>query len=291
MSSAEQLPDLGGLSSAEKDELIRALWAELLDQRVQFSALEQRLSPAECRRNVQAECKRPLLEELRQRGTKKRGSRPGPSTIDIRLGSHLGFLRSSLVIGALVLAGLMIVTDQGIGWYQDNRLEQKRLATLALQHAAFSDLLVELVRVAYEPDQRSYRLTVTMKNLDPIQPIYVMTSPVRVFVQSGLVWKEIPARAGNGRAAGVVKLTNQHAYETIFEPDLKEWTELMPGYMHVRFESNRLISRRSEPDDDIVERNDRYYVYLKPYGADDEAIRKRMKYPGAPPIYIPMPPH
>ena len=40
-----------------------------------------------------------------------------------------------------------------------------------------------------------------------------------------------------------------------------------------------------------VERNDRTYVYLKPHGADDEAIRKRMKYPGSPPVYIPMPPH
>jgi len=43
--------------------------------------------------------------------------------------------------------------------------------------------------------------------------------------------------------------------------------------------------------DDIVERTDRYYVYLKPHGADDEFIRKRMKYPGDPPVYIPMPPH
>ena len=45
------------------------------------------------------------------------------------------------------------------------------------------------------------------------------------------------------------------------------------------------------PDDDIIERTDRYYVYLKPYGADDEAIRKRMKLQGTPPLYLPMPPH
>ena len=31
--------------------------------------------------------------------------------------------------------------------------------------------------------------------------------------------------------------------------------------------------------------------YLKPHGADDETIRKRMKYAGMPPVYIPMPPH
>src|SRR5262245_31897689 len=200
MSGPERLPDLAGLSSAHKDELIRALWAEL----------------QESRHDVEAASKRPLLEELRLHATRKRGSQPASANIEVKLGSRLGFLRSSLVIGALVLVGLVVATDQGIGWYQDNRLEQKRLATLALQHAAFSDLLVELVRVAYEPDQKSYRLTVVMKNLDPAHPIYVMTSAVRVFVQSGLVWKEVPSHASNGRATGVVKLTDQHAYETIF---------------------------------------------------------------------------
>ena len=61
--------------------------------------------------------------------------------------------------------------------------------------------------------------------------------------------------------------------------------------MHIRFQSDSLISERSNPDDDIIERTDRYYVYLKPYGADDDAIRKQMKIRGDPPVYMPMPPH
>jgi hypothetical protein len=129
------------------------------------------------------------------------------------------------------------------------------------------------------------------RNLDPQNPVYVMRGPLRVFAQSGLVWREVPARGPNGEAATVVKVSDRQTYETVFEPNLKEWTALIPGYMHIRFEASSLVSRRAEPDDDIVERTDRYYVYLKPYGADDDAIRKRMKYPGEPPVYIPMPPH
>jgi hypothetical protein len=208
-----------------------------------------------------------------------------------QIGTHdaVGLLRSSVVITALMVGTTVLATDQAIGWYQNNRLEQKRLADLELQHAAFAGLSVDLLKIAYEPDQRSYRLTMAMTNLDPAHSIYVMLSPVRVFAQSGLVWKEVPARAAD--ATRVVKLSSRHVYETIFEPNLRDWTQLMPGYMHIRFENNRLISRRSEPDDDIVERTDRTYVYLKPHGADDEAIRKAMKYPGTPPVYIPMPPH
>jgi hypothetical protein len=282
---------LEALSGAEKDELIRNLWDDLRDQHTRRREVEQRLARLERRTAVQGEPGRHLLAELETSGTKKTAPTAAPPSVEIRLGQGLGFLRSGVVIGALVFAALVLTVDQGIGWYQSNWLEQIRLNGLKLQHAAFADLFVELLRVAYEPDQKSYRLTMAMKNLDRAHPIYVMLNPVRVFEQSGLVWKEVPARAAAGQASGVVKLTDRHTYEVVFEPNLKDWTELMPGYMHIRFDSNRLISQRSEPDDDILERSDRNYVYLKPHGADDEAIRKRMKYPGQPPVYIPMPPH
>ena len=118
-----------------------------------------------------------------------------------------------------------------------------------------------------------------------------MQSPVRVFEQSGLSWVEIPSRDAQGEAVRVVKLAGSYTFETIFEPNLKEWTELMPGYMHIRFQTESLISERADPDDDVIERTDRYYVYLKPHGADDDAIRARMKIRGDPPVYMPMPPH
>jgi hypothetical protein len=198
-------------------------------------------------------------------------------------------LRSGVVIGAILIGTTVFAMDRVISRYQTGQLEQQRLESLRLQHAAFAGLSVDLVKVVYEPDGKSYRLTMTMTNLAPQHPIYVMVSPVRVFEQSGLTWKEVPARAAD--AARVVRLTGRHVTETVFEPNLKDWAQLMPGYMHIRFESNRLISQRSEPEDDIVERNDRTYVYLKPHGADDEAIRTAMKYRSDPPVYIPMPPH
>jgi hypothetical protein len=186
---------------------------------------------------------------------------------------------------------VVFALDFGVGWYQQRQLEQKRQADLRLQQAAFANLFVDLVNIAYEPDGKSYRLTQTLQNLDPEHPIYVMLSPVRVFEQSGLVWHEVPARAPNGQSTTVVKLTDKYSFQTIFEPNLKDWTELIPGYMHIRFDNDMLISQRSDPEDDIVEREDPYYVYLKPYGADDAAIRKAMKFTGMPPVYIPMPAH
>ena len=186
---------------------------------------------------------------------------------------------------------MVFALDFGVGWYQQRQLEQKRGAEMQLQQAAFANLFVDVVSIAYEPDGKSYRLTQTLQNLDPEHPIYVMLSPVRVFEQSDLVWHEVPARAPHGQSTTVVKLADKYSFQTIFEPNLKDWAELIPGYMHIRFDNDMLISQRSDPDDDIIERDDPYYVYLKPYGADDEAIRKAMKYTGAPPIFIPMRAH
>jgi hypothetical protein len=270
------------LSDDEKDELISRLWRDLQDALARCKELEGRLARFEPQGVSVLSAK--LQSEGIQRPQQAAASQ-------IRLGRGFGFLKSRVLIGAILLIGLAFVIDSLVGRYQHYRIEQRRLAELRLQHVAYEGLYVELVKVAYEADQKSYRVAMKMTNVEPGQPIYVMQGPVRVFEQSGLAWKEVPARAPEGEGTRVIKLTGPIAYETVFEPNLKDWTELIPGYMHIRFESVSLVSERNDPDDDIVERTDRYYVYLKPHGADDDAIRSRMKLKGDPPVYMPMPPH
>jgi len=89
----------------------------------------------------------------------------------------------------------------------------------------------------------------------------------------------------------VVKLTDGYSFQTVFAPNLGAWTSALPGYLHIRFDNDLLVSLRSDPAEDIVERDDPAYVYLKPFGADDAALRKALNFSGAPPVYIPMPPH
>ncbi|MCE9566924.1 MAG: hypothetical protein K8U57_33390 [Planctomycetes bacterium] len=52
-----------------------------------------------------------------------------------------------------------------------------------------------------------------------------------------------------------------------------------------------LLARSREPSEDIFERADDYYVYLKPHGADDAEIARRNKWGTKPPLWIPMPSH
>jgi hypothetical protein len=52
-----------------------------------------------------------------------------------------------------------------------------------------------------------------------------------------------------------------------------------------------LVSPSSMPKDDVFERKDNYYVYLKPSGVADEVLLRRMRFSGRPPVWIPMPAH
>ena len=282
MKNSDRPPLLETLSHAEKDDLILRLWDDLCEARASLQALEARLADHGAALGVA------LRAELCKHGAGRPAATPA-SRIRPRLGRDI--FRSRFLLGLGAFVALAFLLDAAVGWYQRHRLDVKRLADAELAHAAYSGLYVDLVDVAYEPDQKSYRLTMMMRNLDPGHPLYVMLTPVRVFEQAGLMWREIPAHPPKAASANVVKLVDTHAFETVFEPNLKEWTQLIPGYMHIRFESTSLVSGRSEPEDDIIDRRDRYYVYLKPHGADNTALRQRMKYPGDPPVYIPMPPH
>jgi hypothetical protein len=287
----DQASLLVDLSGADKDALVSRLWRDLQEERARSRELERRLATGTVDRAKDVGEASPLLKRLRQARAGKPAPGQAPARLQLGLGRNFAFLRSRGLIAAAGIVALAFTLDFAVGGYQQHRLEQERLATLRLRHAAFEGMYVEVVNVAYEPDQKSYQLTVKFTNAEPDRPLYVMQSPVRVFEQVGLSWKEVPSRDSLGEAARVVKLTDTYTFQTIFEPNLKDWTELIPGYMHMRFQTESLISERSNPDDDIIDRTDRYYIYLKPHGADDDAIRKQMGIRGDPPVYMRMPPH
>jgi hypothetical protein len=257
--SAEPL-DPASLSSEQKDALIREL-------RRQLAAARQ----------TKGEPKRELLDELREAPRKATTAPPATSP---KLGRHLGLWRSPVVLGVFVAVMLAFAVDAGVGRYQAHLTRQQRQARLQLENAAMRSLYVELKRIVAEPDGKSFRMTLALQNTSPDGPLYVMLNPVAVYVQSGMSWRQVPSRAVDGAGAGVVTLARDYSYDVAFAPDVADWAELIPGYMHVRIQDDLLVSQRAQPGEDVVERRTPFYVYLRPPGGI-----------GAPPLFIPMPPH
>ena len=198
------------LSDADKDALIVRLWRDLQDERTRSQELERSLAlhngdPAQDGAAQDGTGASPLLEKLRQEKLREAGAgalghrRIGASPL---LGLGRGFLRARVLLAGCAIVALVFALDFAVGRYQQYRADHKRLADLKLQHAAYEGMFLEVVNVAYEPDQKSYRLTMKITNVEPGRPLYVMQSPVRVFEQSGLAWKEVPSGTRMGGLRG-----------------------------------------------------------------------------------------
>ena len=281
MTRPPPLPDLSALSSAEKDELIASLWQTIVTMEADTKGPPMTAAVKAETGDLKARIAR--TEPSRRAWQQSRDRR--------RTGFWPNILRSKTLLAVLAVIGIGFIADFAVGWYQAHAHAVRQHARLELENAAFAGLTIELTNVAYDSDRKAYQAAVTMQNTNPGRPLYIMLSPARVFVQTGLIWQGVSTQAAPGTSWGVVKLTDAHTIQLVFQVNVDNWAELMPGYMHVRIESSMLISRSSEPKEDLVDRTHRFYIYLKPPNADDAAIKKRLNFPGAPPLYIPMPPH
>lgn len=295
----DKRPDPRRLSSEQKDALIRDLQRQVAAGQSELRLLRRRLGQAPQQAPSAAAPDRTASERAPSDRTlfdKLAAAAPRPSTappagVAVKLGRHLGLWRSPVVMGVVGVVLAAFAIDGGIGIWQDQALRRYKQARLLLEHQALTSLYVELKRIVQEADGKSYRMTLAMQNIDAAAPLYVMLNAVGIYVQSGLVWQQVPSNPVDGAGRGVVKLVDGYTYDVTFTPEVANWAELIPGYMHVRIQTDMLISRQAQPGNDIVERRTPFYVYLKPHGANDADIKSRSKMSGTPPVFIPMPPH
>jgi hypothetical protein len=250
----------------DKDELIR-------DLRRQLAAAQSELRLTKRR----TETRGALIDRLREAPRKEATA---PAEVTSQLGRSRGLWHSPVLLGVVVLVMLAFAVDAGVGRYQAHLAKQQRQARLQLENTAMRSLYVELRRIVALADGKSFRLTLSLQNTSPAGPLYVMLNPVAVYVQSGMVWQQVPSKPADAVGAGVVAVSKDYSYDVLFTPDVANWAELMPGYMHVRIQDDLLVSQRAQPGDDVVERRTPFYVYLRPPGSA-----------APPPLFIPMPPH
>jgi len=213
-------------------------------------------------------------------------SQPQPP---IRLGESLWrgvkiFLPAAAAIFAAILA-----VDWGVEKYQAMRLRERAARVVALQHIALNSLRGDVQSVTDLGEGR-YELTTYLQNVGG-QPIYVMAPEMRAYVQVASLWQEVPMTPADEGTTGVTKIEGKQTYRYRLDARVRDFAQLLPNYMHVRFSGSMLVSPSNAPNGDVFERKDNYYVYLKPFDVADDVVLKRMRFSGKPPVWIPMPPH
>jgi len=194
------------------------------------------------------------------------------------------------VIASVLLA--LFLLDYYIGHQQDKLLTEKAAHKRKIDQLAWYSLRGEVKEVSYA--KHLYRIVLKFENAFPEDEMYIMLPQVRCLVQVGTLWKEVPVHDVNTKdpETGVIKLDGVKLIEKLIEVPFNNYEEVLPGYMHVRLNTVSYVSSNAVSRDDIVEKNEDFYIYLRPYDANLRKMLKNYTFTHNDiPIFIPMPPH
>ncbi len=194
------------------------------------------------------------------------------------------------VIASVLLA--LFLLDYYVGYQQNKLLAEKAAQKKKIEQLAWYSLRGEVKEVSYVGHR--YRIVLKFENAFPEEEMYIMLPQVRCLVQVGTFWKEVPVLDPENEKpdTGVIKLEGVRLIEKLIEVPFRNYEEVLPGYMHVRLNTVSYVSSNAVSKDDIVEKNEDFYIYLRPYYADLAKMAKKYTFThNEVPIFIPMPPH
>lgn len=205
--------------------------------------------------------------------------------------------RKKPLAAVLCIAGVLFLTDYYIGQKQDSIIREmdakkQRLEKLAF-HMIFPDIS-DAWDISGAPGK--YEAVLKVENLAD-EPVYATHPEVTAYIQTGTYWTEVPIHdKETEKREQIYKLEKgQHIYKKIvtIKRDLKYTFYQMYGYMHVRYHISMYVLPQSVfKEEEVIERVNDVYMYLKPYYMSDKEVLRQVTFPdNKVPVMIPMPPH
>ncbi|MCL4456069.1 MAG: hypothetical protein M1147_07120 [Nitrospirae bacterium] len=209
-----------------------------------------------------------------------------------------GMMRKrKLIIAVLCTIALFLIGDYYIGQKQESIIREREAKKQRLERLAFYMVFPDIQDagdIAGSPENYDVTLKVDVLSDEPVYATYPET---RAYVQTGTFWTEVPIREKEKeRHEQIIKLEKgQHIYKKIItvKRDIKYTFYQMYGYMHVRVHISMFVVPQSVfKEEEVIERVNDVYMYLKPYFISDQEILKQAAFSNNKvPTMIPMPPH
>jgi len=180
----------------------------------------------------------------------------------------------------LALAVLVAIADFVVGQAQQRWLERRDALREKLDWLAWHGLRTGVDDIRYEPSG-GYTIEMRLQNASD-STMFVMLPTVRVAVQQGGRWVEVPVgEPADDLHAAVVELKEDQVIVRIAAlHEQEDYTELMPGYMHVRLSLETYVSPVRDPQYDIGERIEDIFMHVQ--------ARHNGQYDPGRPAYIPL---
>jgi len=201
------------------------------------------------------------------------------------------------IVAILSIITIFVLADYFIGKKQESIISERDAKKQRLEKLAFFMIFPDVQdagEIAGAPEE--YEAVLKIDALAD-EPVYATYPEVRAYVQTGTTWSEVPIRdKEKGEHEQIIKLEKgQHFYKKIItiKRDIKYTFYQMFGYMHVRLHISMFVVPQSVfKEEEVIERVNDAYMYLKPYFLSDREILKQVKFPNNKvPTMIPMPPH
>jgi len=194
-----------------------------------------------------------------------------------------------LALAAATLAVALAAADYGVGRWQQNLVRQKKEYRARLDRLAFHAVRTGIDSIRYA-GASGYRTRFIIQNAYD-EPIYVMMPTVDAAIQVGPQWAEVPVvqPADDESDGAVVRLVGERSTDRLVSIDRTDYTESIPGYVHLRFTLECIVSPEQDPQEDVGERKEDLFLYLKDY----RFATDRTRHPGRPtfrekPDFIPL---
>jgi hypothetical protein len=200
--------------------------------------------------------------------------------------------KRTIILAIIISLTSLYALDYYVGSRQNTYLAEKAALKKKLEQLAWYSLRGEIKDVTYAGNK--YRVAVKFENAFPEEEMFIMIPQMRCFIQVGWIWKEVPLHDVDSKnvESQVMKLEGSKVVEKLIEVPFKNFEEVLPGYMHVRINVMSYIASNALSKDDIVEKNEDFYIYLKPYYSNNKTMLKKFTFTNNEiPIFIPMPPH
>jgi hypothetical protein len=164
----------------------------------------------------------------------------------------------------LAIVFAIAATDYMVGYKERKFIERKKALQKRIERLAWYMERTSIERVDYLSKSDLYEVKLKYTNIHPEEEMWIMVPEIRIFVQVGTLWKELPEKGADSpytysadRLEGRPKFVSAR-----FKMPYRDFEELFKGYMHFKVESISDILATSVATDDIIEKDEEIFIYV-----------------------------
>ncbi|HSB35059.1 MAG TPA: hypothetical protein VLG39_11430 [Nitrospirota bacterium] len=170
--------------------------------------------------------------------------------------------RAPLIILGIVAA--LIALDLVVGRVQSRAVEEKDAHRKANERLAYYLERTTVEDISYTGKGNIYEMRLRYENVRPDEEMWIMVYAVKAFVQVGTLWRELSVNDGRMKRGdySAERLKEPYTMTVTFDMSIKNFQELMQGYMHMKIGSLSYISAEAVTKEDLIDKYEDVFLYL-----------------------------